>query len=199
MNSSWVSQQFLAAWNVWKPSYIIQERYQVFQTYLGLKRYKQIVHPYKTSPDTLAEEGQNAEQDTQVEDISHLSSLSPWSQSQSQSLSSEPSVITAATFEEVDLQTRLSSRYANPHIYHINSLLTLLKVHSLKVAHHNQSLQADYQIALSVADYVIENLRATRPLVIATDTGKKCTASTRNAFHAGIQRVAQNSRGKNIE
>lgn len=138
MNSSWVSQQFLAAWNVWEPSYIIQERYQVFQTYLGLKSYNQIVHPHKTSPNTSTEEGQNDGQDTQFENFSHSSSLSPWSQSQSQSLSSEPSGITAATSEEVELQTRLSSKYANPHIYQINPLLTLLKVHSLKVAHHNQ-------------------------------------------------------------
>ena len=127
MDSSRVNQQFLAAWNVWKPSYIIQESYQVFQTYLGLKGYKQIVHPHKTSPNTSVEEGLNDEQDTQFESFSHSSSLSPSSQSQSQSLSSEPSVITAATSEEIELQTRLSSRYANPHIYQINPLLTLFK------------------------------------------------------------------------
>ena len=103
-----IRQSLLAACSIWKPSYDIQQRYHILQTYLGLEDHESVV-PHAIHRKTPAEEPHNV-----CDSLSPLNSQGPsttFSSPQSQSLESNSLAATAAYTNDIDMEMQPLSRH----------------------------------------------------------------------------------------
>ena len=95
-----IRHSLLAACSIWKPSYDLQQRYHILQTYLGLKEHDSIV-PHAMHLTTPAEEPHNVRDSS-----SRLNSQVPsttFSSALSQSLESNSQAATAASTNDIEM------------------------------------------------------------------------------------------------
>lgn len=117
-----VRHSLLTAWSIWQPSFDLQQRYHILQTYLGLKEHESIV-PHVIHLTTTAEEPHNARDSS-----SRLNSQAPstaFSSPSSQSPGSNSSISTAAYINDIEMEMQPLSRHDSSQTSHGNPRRTL--------------------------------------------------------------------------